>query len=79
MEKIRARYTIHLIWYNGCTDDIQVSSNTLTNFILNNLLIQTNFSEISVYKGNDKENALFYVLNGKYTSRALSGYWKIPL
>lgn len=79
MERIKARYTIHIIWNGGYTDDVQVTSNTMANIILNNLLIQTDFSEISVYKGNDKENALFYVLNGKYTSRALDGYWKIPL
>lgn len=79
MERIKARYTIHIIWNNGSIDDIQLTSNTMANIVLNNILVQTDFMEVSVCKGNDKENSLFYVLNGKYTERALSGYWKIPL
>ena len=72
-------YTIHVIWEKGCIDDIKVSSNTMANILLNSLLMQGEFNEISVHKKDDKENALFYVLNSKYTPRALSGYWKIPL
>lgn len=79
MEKISARYTIHIIWNRGFTDDVQVTSNTMANIVLNGLLSEDDFMEISVYKDNDKENALFYVLNGKYTARAFDGYWKIPL
>ena len=79
MERIIGRYKIHIIWNNGCTDDILVTSNTMATIVLNNILVQTEFMEVSVYKGNNKENAIFYVLDGKYTSRALDGYWKIPL
>lgn len=78
MEKINARYTIHIIWNRGCTDDVQVTSNTMANIVLN-LLLSEDFMEVSVYKDKDKENALFYVLNGEYTARAFDGYWKIPL
>ena len=72
-------YTIHVIWEKGYIDDIKVTSNTMANILLNSLLMQGDFNEISVYENDDKENALFYILNGKYTSRALDGYWKIPL
>lgn len=79
MERILGRYKIHIIWNNGCTDDILVTSNTMANIVLNGILVQSDFKEVSVYKGNNMENAIFYVLDGKYTSRALDGYFKIPL
>lgn len=72
-------YTIHVIWQTGSIDNIKVTSDTMANILLNSLLVQAAFSEISVYQNDDRENARFYVLNGKYTARALSGYWKIPL
>lgn len=70
-------YTIHVIWCSGSIDDIKVTSDTMANILLNSLLIQDAFSEISVYQNDDIENSLFFVLNGKYTARALSNYWKI--
>lgn len=78
-ERKATPYTIHVIWQKGCIDDIKVTSNTMANILLNSLLMQAEFNEISVYKNDDKENALFYVLKGRYTARALSDYWKIPL
>lgn len=70
-------YTIHVIWYSGSIDDINVTSDIMANILLNSLLMQAAFSEISVYQNGDIENSLFFVLNGKYTARALSNYWKI--
>lgn len=73
------KYTIKCIWNNGCIDVIKVTSNTMANMMLNSLLLDASeFIELSVYIDNDEENALFYILDSKYTSRALAGYWKIP-
>lgn len=63
-------YTIHIIWESGRVDNVTATSKNLTKVILDNLLTTfVGYNEVSVYKNNDIENAIFFILRGKVTKK----------